>query len=54
MIYFGKLFLLIMIDYISEKGTITFRTPEFLSSDYTENSECFLQWHFLDEIVFID
>lgn len=54
MINLGKLLLPIMIDYIPEKGKITFRTPEFLSSNYIENSECSLQLHFLGETVFID
>lgn len=54
MIDLGKLLLPIMIDYIPEKGKITFRTPQFLSLDYIDNSECSLQLHFLGETVFID
>src|SRR5437764_1808804 len=54
MIELGRIFLPLMLDYSSEKGTITFRSPEYGTTDYIENSECSLHLAFSNETVFID
>ncbi len=54
MIELGKLFLPKYLDYKGEKGTITFRRPEFHSEDYFNDSECYLTIRTEGYQVYID